>query len=152
MSMLDNIKKQTPSGQGGDYLQEGQHVAIIDKVKHIETPTNGEAVVCELLVIQSTHPDIAQLLEGLKANGDENPSVAKTVMWMDKHPGGRGDFRRFVMDIAEATEEESGDVAVLAEIVGEKNPLAGTKVEVTSISKTTKSGNPFTKHSFALVK
>jgi len=137
MGMLDNVAKEDPAGEGGDYLGEGTHTGVIEAVKLINTPVNGEAIVVEVKITESTD--------------EKSVDKVKSVMYMDKYLAAKKAFKRMVMDVTGCSEEESKDVTMLQDIVGELQPMKGIVVEIKSFEIRTKSDKPFTKHNWSLV-
>ena len=136
MGMLDSVAEESPSGQGGDYLGVGNHEGVIEAVKLIKTPVNGEAIVVELRIT--------------KSSVDESVDTVKSIMYMDKYLAAKKAFVRLVMDITGCTEEEL-DKEALEAIVGEEQGMKGIAVAVQSYLIKTKSGNDFTKHNWSLL-
>jgi len=137
MGMLENVSKESAAGDGGDYLKEGKHVAVIESVKLIETPLNGEAVVVEVRITESTTEEV---------------DAVKTIMYLDKYVAAKRSFKKFVMDVTDCNEAEAGDLEVLQGIVGNEQQLKGIAVEIQSYIITTKGNQkPFTKHNWSRV-
>ena len=135
MGMLEEVQKHSPS-KGASYLEAGDHIAVIQAVKLITTQVNGEAVVVELRVFKSSNSEIPK-------------NSVRTVMYMRKFVAAMASFRSFVMEVADVSEEESGDPAVLHELVGDSKPMEGVVVQIKSTLGKTKGGNDFTRHEFS---
>lgn len=135
MGMRDKIAKADIAGEQGQYLGPGNHIGVIEALKEIETPNNGDAVVLE---VRLTDTDAE----------DHKVDEVRTVMWMiDKHKSAAGQFKRAVADILECEEEEI-TTDLLGELFDDKS-LDGAEIAIRSFNVKTKENNDFTKHSFS---
>lgn len=132
MGIFDTLKKQKASGTGGNYLPVGIHQGIINEVKIFESAINGEGFGMSIKITDSDSEEVK-----IGQNYD--------VSYMAKFVAAMGDFKRALMDITDCTEDEASDPASVKEIMA---ALAGVKVNIRAVSKTTKAGKEVTKFYF----
>jgi len=125
------------SGERGQFLIPGEHRAVIETFKEIDTRVSQKAVAVELKILESSNPEVMV-------------GSMYTVMWMiEKFPDAAPQaLKRAIFNIVEATDESEINDELMAAIFDE-GLLNGKVVNVHSYPIKTKSDKDFTVHEFS---
>jgi len=130
MGLFTGIEKANPS-EGGVYIVPGNYTVEVQKVKTGKTRANRNFFVVECKVLES---DVALRPRGID------------VSWMVMldQDSALGNIKQFCAT-ATGSEMEDIDEAGVEAVVGDDNPLKGTKLQIQATNIVTKAGRDFTK-------
>lgn len=134
MGLFQKIKDARASFQS-NYVRPGHYIARIERVKQAKTRKDEDFIAIEMKCIVVIDNDSGR---GHKVGED------MSHLLMAKNDSSIGNFKRFVMNVMEASEEEVTEEAC-EHIVSDNQPLCGLFAEVFAKEIVTKKGTPFTR-------